>query len=327
MELSEEQKQAFAQQKQHCPFCQMIAGKIPTQKVYEDEKIIVILDIAPAARGHLLVMPKEHYPIMPFVPEEEFIHLFGRVQEISEHLKKAMLATHVTTLVATGAAAGQTAQHVMVHVIPSDKPLDTFSLPQKTHEAETLDQAGNLLAHNLPLMMRKRSPLFPIQQPSEQPSELARMIQEHPELKEAIINNPEGVLLGLEENPSLKPVFEGVDIHQLSTQLKALQEQEAAPEKPQPVTQPLETTPPAPVKQPASPPQASQLEEAELVAFIEAKQSLKEYLLEDIKGLEHAIPEQPRLQAFFQGTSPREVRDRYLAATQKRPPARFGGNQ
>ncbi len=331
MELTDEQRQAFAQQKQHCPFCQMIEGKIPTHKVYEDEYILAILDIAPAAKGHVIVLTKEHYPIMPFVPEKDFIHLFSRARELSEYLRKAMLAAHVTTFVATGAAAGQTSQHVMIHLIPSDRPLNTFILPTKKHDAQALEQATNLLANNLPIMMRKRSPLFPMQQ--AQPSDLAQMIQEHPELKEAIINNPDGVLAGLEENPSLKPVFEGVNLHELSTQLKALEDG-----KPQPVI----ATPPQPVveqparepvisspQQPAvnQPPQAAQLDEGELVAFIEAKTSLKEYLLEDIEGLEHAIPNQPRLQAFFQGSSPREVRDRYLAAQDKRPPARFGGLQ
>lgn len=294
MQLTDEQKQAFAQQKLSCPFCQMIEGKIPTHKVYEDDHILAILDIAPAANGHVLVMPKEHYPILPFVPEEEFTALFSRAREISEHLRKAMLAPHVTTVVATGGVAGQTAQHVAIHVIPSDTPLSNLKLPEKQHPEDQQAQIVPMLAQNLPIMMRNRSPLFAKKQTS---ADLATLIQEHPGLKEMLINNPDGVLLGLEENPSLKPLFEGVNVHELSKQLKALEEQTPPPETPM----------------------AAQLEPHELVAFIEEKESLKNYLLTDIESLEQALPQQPKLQTFFQGTSPAEVRDRYLAALERTP--------
>lgn len=331
MELSEEQRKAIEQQKQSCPFCQIIAGKIPSQKVYEDDRIIAILDINPAMRGHVLVMPKEHYPIMPLIPEDDFAHLFSYTQQLSARLRKALLTTRSSVFVANGPAAGQQSQHFMLHIIPSDKTPAHFTLPEKTHDQQALLQAQELLAHNLPLMMRKRARLFA--QETQGPSELAVMIEEHPELKEAIINNPDGVLAGLKENPSLQPVFAGVDIHELSTQLKGLQEQAA---QSAPSQEPRTQEPSEPALQPA-PTQSNeassvqdavravQLEERELVAFINQNNTLKNYLLDDIETLEHAIPQQPKLQTFFSGTSPQEVRDRYLAAQEKTPPRRFGG--
>ena len=75
-QMSPEELKAF--QKQQCIFCQIVAGKVSSKKVYEDNICIAILDINPANPGHLLVLPKEHYPIMPLIPEEELKHI-GKV--------------------------------------------------------------------------------------------------------------------------------------------------------------------------------------------------------------------------------------------------------
>ena len=55
-------------QRQQCIFCQIISSKIPSKKIYEDSTCLAVLDINPAAKGHLLLLPKEHYAIMPQVP-------------------------------------------------------------------------------------------------------------------------------------------------------------------------------------------------------------------------------------------------------------------
>ena len=72
--MSPEELKEF--QKQQCIFCQIIAGKVPSKKVYEDAQCIAVLDIAPASKGHLLIMPKEHYAIMPQIPDKEIGHIF-----------------------------------------------------------------------------------------------------------------------------------------------------------------------------------------------------------------------------------------------------------
>ena len=84
--MSPEELKEF--QKQQCIFCQIISGKIPSKKIYEDEKAIAILDINPAAKGHVLVMPKEHYAIMPQMPDKEVAHLFKIAKKISQVILK-----------------------------------------------------------------------------------------------------------------------------------------------------------------------------------------------------------------------------------------------
>ena len=61
-------EQIAEMQKQQCIFCKIIKGDIPGKKVFQDDFVEAILDINPAAKGHTLVMPKEHYPILPVIP-------------------------------------------------------------------------------------------------------------------------------------------------------------------------------------------------------------------------------------------------------------------
>ncbi|MEK6900770.1 MAG: HIT domain-containing protein, partial [Nanoarchaeota archaeon] len=98
-------------QKKQCIFCQIVAEKVPAKKVFEDESIIAILDINPAAKGHILVLPKEHYAIMPQVPEEVIGHLFVVCKTLSNVLLKTLLVSGTNVFIANGLAAGQRAHH------------------------------------------------------------------------------------------------------------------------------------------------------------------------------------------------------------------------
>ncbi len=119
-------------QKQQCIFCQIIEGKVASRKVYEDDRCIAILDINPANPGHVLIIPKEHYTIMPLMPEKEVAHIFKTAKKISMSLIRALKAEGTNIFVANGAAAGQKAPHFMVHLIPRKKgdSIKTFELPK-----------------------------------------------------------------------------------------------------------------------------------------------------------------------------------------------------
>ena len=105
-------------QRQQCIFCQIVTGKIPSKKVYEDAVCMAILDINPAAKGHLLLLPKEHYAIMPQMPEKVLGHLTIVSKNLSQVLLKVLRADGTTLFIANGAAAGQRAQHFLLHLIP-----------------------------------------------------------------------------------------------------------------------------------------------------------------------------------------------------------------
>lgn len=115
--------------KENCPFCKIVSKEIPSHIIFEDDICLAILDINPVANGHLLLMPKEHYMIMPMVPDEVLGHLGVIAEHLTELLMKCLGAQDVVKMIANGAAAGQQSQHYMMHLIPryEDDDLD-FSL-------------------------------------------------------------------------------------------------------------------------------------------------------------------------------------------------------
>lgn len=131
-------------QKQQCIFCQIVSGKIPNKKIYEDEFCLAVLDINPATRGHLLLLPKEHYTIMPQIPRKELEHLFSVAKLLSRLLLRALHVSGTNIFLANGAAAGQRTQHFLIHLLPrkegdhllpaKDKLIEP-SLPEKVKKA------------------------------------------------------------------------------------------------------------------------------------------------------------------------------------------------
>ena len=129
--MSPEELAAF--QKQNCIFCQIISGNVPSRVVYKDDHVTALLDINPAAEGHLLVLPNEHYAVMPQIPEELLNHLSLIVKGLSHTCIKALGVEGTSIFAANGAAAGQRASHFMFHIIPR-KEKDGVPLQLKQHE-------------------------------------------------------------------------------------------------------------------------------------------------------------------------------------------------
>lgn len=127
-------------QKKQCIFCHIISGKAAAKKVYEDEKVVAILDINPANPGHILLMPREHYMIMPQMPDDEMSHIFIVAKQLSNALLRALDVRGTNIIVANGPAAGQKAQHFMIHIIPRKEQNDlSFTLPSNVQAENELD--------------------------------------------------------------------------------------------------------------------------------------------------------------------------------------------
>ena len=103
---------------EQCIFCHIIAGRVASKKVYEDDKTIAILDINPANPGHILLLPKEHLAIMPQMPDELVAYVGMIAKQFSHVLLRALKAQGTNVFIASGVAAGQRAGHFMLHVIP-----------------------------------------------------------------------------------------------------------------------------------------------------------------------------------------------------------------
>ena len=147
-QMSPEELKEF--QRKQCIFCQIVQGKVQSRKIYEDEKALAILDINPANPGHTLLMTKEHYSIMPQLPDDEIAHIFMVAKSLSNSMLKSIDAQGTNIIVMNGIAAGQRAQHFMVHVIPrKDKDGVEFMLPQKTMSQEEIEDTGNKIIASL----------------------------------------------------------------------------------------------------------------------------------------------------------------------------------
>ena len=147
-QMSPEELKEF--QKKQCIFCQIVAGKIQSKKIYEDDKTLAILDINPANPGHILLLTKDHYSIMPQIPDDEVAYIFTVAKSLSNSLLRSLDAQGTNIIVANGIVAGQRAQHFMTHIIPrKEKDGVSFVLPQKTIDQNELEAVGNKLIASL----------------------------------------------------------------------------------------------------------------------------------------------------------------------------------
>jgi histidine triad (HIT) family protein len=224
MQLTPEQQKAIEQQKEQCIFCHIIAGKIPTKKVYEDNLLIGILDINPASKGHVLLMPKEHYPIMPLIPEETFKQLADKTKEVDRCVKEAMLCKETTIFIANGAAAGQQSSHFMLHIIPRDGGLEALDVKGKEATKEETEELAAKLGRYLdPLLKRNLGALGYVEKPTsaELPMEkLLNVIESNPQLKEIILSKPGEFKKLAEQHPQLSKLFKGKQIDRIIEEIK-----------------------------------------------------------------------------------------------------------
>jgi len=101
-----------------CIFCKIAAGELPSTIVDEDERTIAFMDIAPATRGHALVIPREHSrDLLEVGPEDLKATILG-AKRLAARARERLGADGVNLLNSCGAAAWQTVFHFHIHVIP-----------------------------------------------------------------------------------------------------------------------------------------------------------------------------------------------------------------
>ncbi len=101
-----------------CIFCKIIAGEIPSYKVYEDDSVIAFLDINPVNPGHTLLAPKDHRENTLDEPEETLKHMIAVVKKITPAIMRAAGAEACNIGINNGAIAGQVVMHTHWHIIP-----------------------------------------------------------------------------------------------------------------------------------------------------------------------------------------------------------------
>ena len=101
-----------------CIFCSIVAGDIPARTVHETDDVLAFLDANPLARGHTLVIPKEHAQHVGDLNDDLASALFEAVTELTPHIRSTVGADAANVGINDGEAAGQEVPHVHVHIIP-----------------------------------------------------------------------------------------------------------------------------------------------------------------------------------------------------------------
>lgn len=101
-----------------CIFCQIVAGKIPSAKVYESENVLAFLDIGPIGEGHTLIIPKAHHMLIYEVDDEVLSEMMVVSKRVAEAVHKVFGAQGFNLLQNNLAVAGQLIDHAHIHVIP-----------------------------------------------------------------------------------------------------------------------------------------------------------------------------------------------------------------
>jgi histidine triad (HIT) family protein len=101
-----------------CIFCKIVAGELPATIVDEDERAIAFMDINPATRGHLLVIPREHARNLLVVDPEDLKACAVMAQRMAQRINERLAPAGVNLLNSCGPAAWQTVFHFHLHVIP-----------------------------------------------------------------------------------------------------------------------------------------------------------------------------------------------------------------
>ncbi|MBI1971117.1 HIT domain-containing protein [Candidatus Woesearchaeota archaeon] len=228
IQLSPEQQKAIDEQKAQCPFCKIIAGEIPAKQVFEDEKTLVILDINPATKGHMLVVPKDHYPIMPLIPPAVFDHVARVTKGVMEAAYDAMVCKGVTMFIANGGAAGQQSSHFMIHVIPRDDDdnITAFDIPKQDIPQAEREAVFSRLQTNLARMMNAHlqgKPAAPEQRRQKEITDetIIGIIEANPPLLQAVLESPEEFKQLAASNNQLIQLFKGKNIDEIISKILA----------------------------------------------------------------------------------------------------------
>jgi len=280
-----------ALQKQNCIFCKIISGEIPSKKIFEDDKVVAILDIRPATKGHILILPKEHYPILPLVPPDVFKRLFIQTKFLSNVLKKTLLCSSVSLFIANGAVAGQQSPHFLFHLIPREKNdgLTFLDLPVNSEFVSFQKDIASSLKNNLEIMMknhvkREGKKLIPEVKLSEEErrEKVFAIIEENKDARALLRKSPVEFKKLISENDDLKNIFLGVDLEKLSEKLNELPEEEIQKPKPEVFlgSDPLE-------------------QKNRVFKYFDEKPKAKELLMDDVVRFKELLSSRPDIQEIF----------------------------
>ena len=135
-----------------CIFCDIVVGRIDSARVCEDEVILAFMDQRQAHPGHVLVIPKDHYPDIYSLPADSGSALMGCVIRVCRAVRQTFEAPGLNIWQSNGECAGQEVSHVHFHVhprYPDDGVLKGYSVTPGVTPLSTLEEYASQIAGHL----------------------------------------------------------------------------------------------------------------------------------------------------------------------------------
>ena len=110
-----------------CVFCDIIAGKIPSATVYEDEDMKIIKDLNPQAKIHLLLLPKEHYANIVEMTDQQAVTLAKCIKKVSTLVDELGLSDGFRLVSNKGKNGCQSVEHLHVHILGGEQLADRMA--------------------------------------------------------------------------------------------------------------------------------------------------------------------------------------------------------
>lgn len=127
--------------KDDCIFCKIARGDIPSATVYENSDLRVFLDVAPANKGHALIVPKEHFDNIFQIDGDTAGKIFAMATAVARAIKAETGCEGMNLVQNNGEVAGQTVNHFHLHLIPRYSD-DKVSVTWEQQETEPEEQAA-----------------------------------------------------------------------------------------------------------------------------------------------------------------------------------------
>lgn len=133
--------------KDDCIFCKLANGVFATRSIYEDEDFNVILDVAPATKGHALILPKVHADNLYQLPDDTAAKAFVLAKKMAVKMTNKLECDGFNIMQNNGTVAGQTVFHFHLHLIPRYKnDGQKIALNPTEPSVEELDAVKELLS-------------------------------------------------------------------------------------------------------------------------------------------------------------------------------------
>lgn len=132
-----------------CIFCEIIAGKISSYKVYEDDRVAAFLDILPISPGHTIVVPKNHAADMEDVTDVDFCAMAVAIKKIGKAIMDGLGVKGYSVFLDDKDAANQHVSHVHFHVVPRKEGDGLGRWPQGGYEEGEAEEVLKKLAAKL----------------------------------------------------------------------------------------------------------------------------------------------------------------------------------